>query len=553
MLRTIRIVVAWVVFILALLLVSDFSGVLHLWLGWIARVQLIPAILAVNVVALVAVALLTLAFGRIYCSTLCPLGIMQDGVSWVSARRKGKKARFRYSRELKWLRYILLGVFAGALVISLVWGESENVLPVALLDPWANFGRIAHSFFAPLWRWGNNLLGWISERADGYGFYTVDVFVKSWIVLGIAAFWLVGLAILAWWKGRIYCNSICPVGTFLGLLSRFPLFRVAIDESKCTKCGLCEKKCKSECIDSKTGTIDRSRCVVCFDCLESCNSGAVKYKLGGAVIVGVSTANETQVKEMEETVEDIKRGMAELENDIETAVKKKGVNRRNFFSIAVLAAAATPAAVKAQQVQRILLKVDGGLTPLEDKQRPERETPITPPGSKSARNMKSHCVACQLCVAACPNNVLVPSSRLSTLMQPEMTFEQGYCRPECVECGEVCPAGAITKITPDEKTAISTGRAVYNRHYCIVPHDLVPCTECERHCPTKAISLVPLNAEEAAREAAPPPRRGSRPPILKIPVIDNTKCMGCGACENLCPARPLSAIHVEGNVAHHAL
>jgi ferredoxin len=228
------------------------------------------------------------------------------------------------------------------------------------------------------------------------------------------------------------------------------------------------------------------------------------------------------------------------------------MNRRNFFSIAALVAAASPAAVRAQQVERILLKVDGGLTDLVDKERPERETPITPPGSTSARKMKQHCVACQLCVAACPNNVLVPSSKLATLMQPEMTFEKGYCRPECVECGEVCPAGAIKKITPEEKTAISVGRAVFNRHLCIVPHDRVPCTECERHCPTKAISLVPLNAEEAAKEAAPQ-RRGPRPVVLKVPVIDNTKCMGCGACENLCPSRPLSAIHVEGNVAHHEL
>jgi formate hydrogenlyase subunit 6/NADH:ubiquinone oxidoreductase subunit I len=136
-------------------------------------------------------------------------------------------------------------------------------------------------------------------------------------------------------------------------------------------------------------------------------------------------------------------------------------------------------------------------------------------------------------------------------MQPEMTFEKGYCRPECVECAEVCPAGAIEKITPADKTAISVGNAVYNRELCIVTRDNVACSECERHCPTKAISMVPISAEEAAREARGRIRRGS--PIMKTPVVDNTLCIGCGACENLCPANPYSAIHVEGNISHHAV
>ncbi len=541
--RKIRIVVAWVVFILATLLVLDFTGALHVWLGWIAKVQLVPAVLAVNVVALVVVALLTVVFGRVYCSTLCPLGIMQDGVSNLSARRKGKKARFRYSRPVTWLRYGLLVVFVAALVAGIS-------IAVSLLDPWGNFGRIAQNFLAPLWRLGNNVLAWVAERADSYAFHTVDVYVKSGIALGVAALWLVGLAVLAWWKGRIYCNSVCPVGTFLGLLSSAPVFRVAIDEAKCNKCGVCEKKCKSECIDSKAGAVDRSRCVVCFDCLEACNFGAIKYRAGKTVVGGVGTMNERHEAELEKGLAELEGEVSELEKKVENAVNKKGINRRNFFTVAALAAAASPAAVRAQQVERILLKVDGGLTDLEDKIRPERDTPITPPGSESARNMKQHCVACQLCVAACPNNVLVPSSKLSTLMQPEMTFERGYCRPECVECAEVCPAGAIKKITPADKTAISVGNAVYDRALCVVPRDNVPCTECERHCPTKAITLVPLNEEEAAREA-----RGGRlrTPILKVPVVDTTKCIGCGACEHLCPARPLSAIHVEGNVAHHAV
>ncbi len=201
--------------------------------------------------------------------------------------------------------------------------------------------------------------------------------------------------------------------------------------------------------------------------------------------------------------------------------------------------AVAPAAVKAQQVDRILLQVEGGLADIADKKRPDRKTPILPPGAQDARNMKRNCVACQLCVSACPNNVLFPSSKLSTLMQPEMAYERGYCRPECVECALVCPTGAIEKITPADKSAISIGNAVWIEDNCVVNRDNVPCTECERNCPVKAIVLVSRDPED--------------PRSLKIPVIDNTLCIGCGACEHLCPARPFSAIYVEGNTAHHSV
>ncbi len=532
MLRKIRIIAAWVVFILALLLVLDLSGALHRWLGWIARVQLIPAILAVNIVALVVVVVLTLLFGRLYCSTLCPLGIMQDGISWASARRKGKKARFRHTHA-PWTRWLMLFVIVSALFAGASFA-------VSLLDPWGTFGRIAENFFSPLWRWGNNALAWMAERVDSYAFYPVEVYVKNWIALGTAAVWLVGIALMAWWRGRLYCNSICPVGTVLGVLSRWSVFRPVIDESRCTQCGVCEKVCKSECVDSKAGTIDRSRCVVCFDCIDKCKFDAIRYTACKPKVGMPAADSATQ-----------NRGQAV---PIKDAPAKKGLSRRNFFSVAALAAAATPAALKAQQVERILMQVDGGLADIADKKRPDRKTPITPPGSQDARHMSSRCVACQLCVSACPNNVLVPSSRLATLLQPEMTFERGYCRPECVECSEVCPSGAIERITAADKTAISVGNAYYDRELCVVTRDGVPCTECERHCPTRAITLVPIDPEAAAAaQAAPRNPWERRPPVPKIPTIDTTLCIGCGACEHLCPSRPLSAIRVEGNVTHHKL
>ncbi len=504
MLKRIRVAVAAIVFLSVTLLFLDFTGTLHKWFGWLAKIQLVPAILAHSAVIICAILLFTLLFGRVYCSVVCPLGVMQDGISNISARRKGRKNRFRYSRAVSWLRWGMLALFAACLVAGIG-------AVVSLADPYAAFGRMASSFLAPLYGWGNNLLAWIAERADSYAFYSTDVFVKSWAVFGVAAAMLVTVGILAWRGGRTYCNTVCPVGTFLGLLSRLSLFRPAFDGTKCTKCGLCEKNCKASCIDSHRLAIDAGRCVACFNCIEKCKFGAMEYRMHR-----FGTKKKTV--------------SAPSGSDEETHAK--GVSRRKFISIAALFAFSN--ALKAQQLQ-----VDGGLAEIENKKRPDRKTPVAPPGAGGAAHLKNHCTACQLCVSACPNNIILPSSKLATFMQPELTYERGWCRPECTECSQVCPAGAINRITPADKAGISVGQAYWIKENCIVNTDQHTCTACERHCPTGAIALVAVDPDD---------RRS-----LKIPVIDNMLCIGCGACEYVCPARPFSAIYVEGNVKHHTV
>ena len=502
MLKRIRLITATAFFLLTTLLFLDFTGTMHLWFGWLARIQLIPAVLAVNVLVIISLILLTLLFGRLYCSVICPLGIFQDGVSAISGRRKGKKNRFRYSAAKAWLQYGILGLF----ILSMILGIS---VIVSILDPYAAYGRMASGFFAPVYRLGNNLLALIAERVDSYAFYSTEIWVKSWIIVGITAITLAVTAVLAWRHGRTYCNTICPVGTSLGFLSKYSFFRLTFDEQKCTKCNACERSCKSSCIDVKTMYIDHSRCVTCFNCIEKCKFGAMKYtprRIG-------KKQNETKA---------INSG-----ND-----KQDGVTRRSALSIVGLLAVG--GALKAQQ-----LHVDGGLAIIEDKKVPNRKTRIVPPGALSVRNMTDHCTACQLCVSACPNNILRPSNRLATLMQPEISFEKGYCRPECTECSQVCPTSAITPITTADKSAIAIGLAVWVKENCVVNTDEVQCNNCEHHCPTGAISLID--------------RDPGYSDSLKIPIIDKELCIGCGACENLCPARPFSAIYVEGNVRHHTV
>lgn len=282
----IRRLLALFFFVGVTLLFLDFTGTIHVWLGWMAKVQFLPALLALNLGVIVFLVVLTLIFGRVYCSVICPLGVMQDGVSWLSGLRKKKKYRFSYSPEVKWLRYSVFAIF----IIALIAGIGSIV---ALLAPYSSYGRIVSNLFAPIYQWSNNILAYIAERNDSYAFYSTEVWIKSLPTFIIAAVTLIALCILAWRNGRTYCNTICPVGTILGFLSRFSLLRITIDESKCNKCGLCSRKCKSACIDGKEHKVDYSRCVVCMDCISTCTHGAIRYTLRRPVKKSVAKAEDS--------------------------------------------------------------------------------------------------------------------------------------------------------------------------------------------------------------------------------------------------------------------
>lgn len=497
-LRRLRVTLAAVFFTLITLLFLDFTGTLHTWLCWLAKIQFLPALLALNVGVVVALVLLTLLFGRIYCSVVCPLGVMQDIVSWISGRRKKRKFRFSYSPEKRILRYGVLALF----IIAFIAGIGSLV---ALLASYSSYGRIAQNIFQPVYIFGNNLMAWAAERVDSYAFYSREVWLRSLPTFIIAAITLVGIGVLAWRNGRTYCNTICPVGTILSLMARFSWFKVKVDETKCNKCGLCSRSCKSACIDFKNSKIDYSRCVVCGDCIDKCRKKALSY-------------THSSPKKSEET-------------DKAKTIDQEVVNsaRRSFL---LGAAIATTSAVIAQEKK----KVDGGLAEIEDKQAPKRNTPLTPPGSLSAQNMARHCTACQLCVAECPNDVLRPSTDIQKLMQPTMSYERGYCRPECNRCSEVCPAGAIKPIKHEDKSSIQIGHAVWIKKNCVPITDGKECGNCARHCPVGAITMINSN-----------PKDDTSP---KIPAVNTSRCIGCGACENLCPARPFSAIYVEGHEVH---
>ena len=491
MLKKIRMILGSVMFVGLTLLFLDFTGTLHHWLGWMAKVQALEAVLALNVVVIVALAALTFIFGRIYCSVICPLGVMQDLFGWLG--KKAKKNRYTYSKAISWLRYAMLAVFIVA------WAVGIGTV-VQLLAPYSAFGRICTMVLQPVYMTVNNLLAAIAEHYESYPFYGVEVWMKSLSVFIIALLTLVILAVLAWRNGRTYCNTICPVGTVLSFIARFSILKIQFDEDKCKNCSLCSKNCKAACIDFKNHQVDYSRCVVCGDCIESCRSGALSYR---------SYRSHRSYK-------------------THKTHNPQDPSKRSFL----IASAMVTTAALAQETKH----VDGGLADIIEKSAPERQTPVVPPGARSLKNITSKCTGCQLCVSECPNDVLRPSGSMMSLMQPVMSFEKGYCRPECTRCSDVCPAGAIKPLDAIEKSSIQIGHAVVAVDFCISAKGEAECGNCARHCPAGAIEMVPSDPDD---DLSP-----------SVPAVNENACIGCGACEHLCPVRPLSAIHVEGHEVH---
>lgn len=522
MLRKTRVALAFVCIVSVTLLFLDFTGTARYAFGWLAKIQFWPAVLALNIGVILALLVLTLLFGRVYCSIICPLGIFQDVISRISGRFN--KRRFRYSPALSWLRYTVLAIFVGVFsVSSFVVGAGVARAFVSLLSPYSAYGRIANGLFAPVYRAGNNLLAHFAERIDSYTFYSVDVIgYKGVMILVVPLVTLVVLAVLAWRNGRTYCNTICPVGTVLGFVSNYSLFKIRIDADQCNQCGLCERNCKASCIDSKAHTVDYSRCVACMNCMDGCRKKAISFVPARKKQEFVSADHRVACMEAAPS-----KSLSRQSSSGRTVH-----SRRHFFT--ATASVVLASAVKAQDK-----KVDGGLAEIKDKVLPDRVTKLTPPGAISARHFARQCTACQLCVSACPNHVLRPSDHWMTLMQPEMEYDRGYCRPECTKCSEVCPTGAIRPITQEVKTSLQIGHAVWVMEDCIVKRKGVKCGNCERHCPNGAITMI----------ASDPDDEDS----LRFPSVDTERCIGCGACEYVCPSRPFSAIYVVGHEVHRSV
>lgn len=280
MLKTLRVVLALIFFGLITFLFVDFRNTGPEWYDFVAKWQIIPAICAASVVTTLALLALTLIFGRVYCSTLCPLGVLQDFMNrfyGLFLKKRRRTARFGFSKGVPVLRYAVFGLFAVVMILG-IWYMGVRVW-AALIEPYSAYGRIASSLFGPAYDWGNNLLADYSVKENSTTFWHVATDFSTGPVFYIACATFVVLFAMVIAAGRLWCNTLCPAGTLLGFLSRFSVLAPVINKSRCVGCRKCERDCKAQCIDIDHKEIDHSRCVTCFNCLSRCQFSALKYTL----------------------------------------------------------------------------------------------------------------------------------------------------------------------------------------------------------------------------------------------------------------------------------
>ena len=270
MLRALRIVAALAVFAGLNLFFFGFMECT----GGLARIQFVPACLAFNLafggVALTLIGM-SLVMGRIYCSVVCPLGVFQDVVLWVRRRFGRKDFAYRPGRP------VVRAASAALFVVLLLCGFASLA---GLIEPYGMYGRMATHLFEPLAAACANAAADLAARWGRPCILKTDIFVRGWAAFGVAGVSFAAITVLAAWRGRLFCNTVCPVGAMLGLLTLAAKCqaRIRLDAMKCVKCGQCARGCKAECIDVDAGNVDQSRCVRCFDCIGVCRKGALSWK-----------------------------------------------------------------------------------------------------------------------------------------------------------------------------------------------------------------------------------------------------------------------------------
>lgn len=494
-LKGLRVTLAILFFVPILLYFVDFAHLMPEKSSALLHFQILPALFSGMVGILIFQLVLALLFGRIYCSVICPAGILQDIMNRLFCIGKKKKngiRRFSYHKPLNIFRYALLG-------ITFLLGLFGLTGLCLLLDPYSNFGRIANNLFRPIVMWGNNIVADLLMKVDNYTLYhvTINTVTTPALIAAITAFLL--FAILVIFRGRLYCNTLCPVGALLSLVSRYSFFRISFDKEACTHCGNCEHTCKAEAINTKDLTIDASRCVDCFNCVSSCAKGGLQYRF--KPFYKKEVAEETTTNQV-------------MQADINRAN-----SRRTFLATSATVAASLP-------VASVLAK---------GKRHVRKWPPVTPPGSISLERFKDKCTGCQICVVRCPSQVLRPAGLeygLDYMLKPRVAYINSYCNYECTVCSDVCPTHAIRPLTKEEKATTQVGIATFFINRCIVKTEGTDCGACAEHCPTQAVHMVPYEGTQT------------------IPHVIPDLCIGCGGCESICPVRPMRAIIIKSNEVH---
>ena len=397
-------------------------------------IRLISGFAAMSVLVMAIILTLVVVFGRIYCSTICPLGFLQDISIWMG-KLFGIKKKWAINRR-KNLKLVRIGILV-VTVLLLIYGSA---FVVGFIEPFTIFSRFF--YFLKLLFIG---LGSLS-------FWPVLIILTSILLVFIPALKF----------GRFFCSSICPVGTVLWGLSSISIFRFKINQSSCSHCNKCLISCKSGAISSQTNEIDQALCVGCFNCLSVCNQKAIKIapeKIG------------TKLKVVDNREESDSKGIA--------------TSRRKFIaqSGSFLLATTIPLNVIANWI--------------DFKSGKDQLFPVFPLGAKNIRQFLNKCTGCMLCAQKCPSGIIKPStgSLTSSPILPTLDFQNNYCLEDCVACSQVCPTGALEEVFQEKKKTTKMATLELNLKDCVIVADGLECAICAEICPVKAIEMK-MNSEQ---------------------------------------------------------
>ena len=434
----------------------------------VTQLSLISALFFVVIVAV------TLLVGRFYCSFCCPLGVLQDIASRIGRLVTFNKLKYRTMPDFRRTRIIVLVV----LVCCAVGGW---MFPLGLLDPYSLFGRNAA---------GPGQAAFTEVNNELYGRFEAIQPLEPRPEFPVALSLLSGgillvILLAAAYRGRIFCNTLCPVGGLLAVLSKRAFAPLRLDPEKCMKCGMCVKVCKAGCIDIRARKLDSARCVGCLNCVSVCRFGAIGFHRRPKKSDSVTSVEAESVAE---------------------TLPDKG--RRTFLAAAGVSGVAALVAGH--------LAGKSGKTELSSGGVP----PVMPPGAGNRDEFNRLCTGCGICIANCTGRTLKPAFLeygLAGMGQPRLSFEIGKCEYECRKCSELCLTGALRKLTPEEKRRCRIGEVHYYRERCVVVTDGTSCGACAEHCPTGALQMVPCEGH------------------LTIPSVIRDLCIGCGCCQYSCP------------------